>query len=160
MGAIFGIFAAFYFWVGKITGCQYNEAMGQAHFWMFFLAVNLTFFPMHFLGLAGMPRRILDYPDAFAGWNAVASFGSYLSALSLLYFFYIAYLTFAEGERCAANPWVEDQNTPTYTIEWQLPSPPAYHTYGDQLPVIRPTPSIGCTTLTFSKSKVCNIKEI
>lgn len=142
MGAVFGIFAAFYFWVGKITGCSYPESHGQAHFWLFFLAVNLTFFPMHFLGLAGMPRRILDYPDAFAGWNAVASFGSYLAALSLVYFFYIAYLTLAEGGRCAPNPWVDDADSTSNTIEWQLPSPPAYHTYGDQLPVIRPTPTI------------------
>jgi cytochrome c oxidase subunit I len=146
MGAIFGIFAAFYFWVGKMTGCQYPEAHGQAHFWLFFVGVNLTFFPMHFLGLAGMPRRILDYPDAFAGWNAVASFGSYMSALSFLYFFYIVYLTLAEGGRCAANPWVTEKDATSNTIEWQLPSPPAYHTYGDQLPVIRTTPLVASST--------------
>jgi len=96
---------------------------------------------MHFLGLAGMPRRILDYPDAFAGWNAVASFGSYISALSAIYFFYIAYLTLAEGPKCTANPWTEKEET-VGTLEWLLPSPPAFHTFGDQMPIIRPTPQI------------------
>lgn len=98
MGAVFGIFAGFYFWIGKISGLQYPEVLGQIHFWIFFVGVNLTFFPMHFLGLAGMPRRIPDYPDAFTGWNAVASFGSYLSAFSALLFFYIVYETLVHGE--------------------------------------------------------------
>jgi cytochrome c oxidase subunit 1 len=93
MGAVFAIFAAWYYWIEKVTGLAYPELLGQVHFWMFFVGVNITFFPMHFLGLAGMPRRIPDYPDAYAGWNAVASFGSYISALSALLFFYIVYLT-------------------------------------------------------------------
>jgi len=93
MGAVFGIFAGWYYWIEKITGLAYPEVLGQIHFWMFFAGVNITFFPMHFLGLAGMPRRIPDFPDAFAGWNAVASFGSYVSAISGLLFFYIVYLT-------------------------------------------------------------------
>jgi len=97
MGAVFGIFAGFYFWVKKITGCDYPEVLGQIHFWMVFLGVNLTFFPMHFLGLAGMPRRIPDYPDAYSGWNAVASYGSYMSALAGLFFFYVVYITLTEG---------------------------------------------------------------
>ena len=80
-------------------GLQYPEGLGQIHFWLFFFGVNITFFPMHFLGLAGMPRRIPDYPDAFAGWNAVASFGSYISALSAIFFFYIVYVTLTSGER-------------------------------------------------------------
>jgi len=87
MGAVFGIFAAFYYWIGKISGLQYPEILGQIHFWTFFFGVNLTFFPMHFLGLAGMPRRIPDYPDAFSGWNILASVGSYVSAFSALLFF-------------------------------------------------------------------------
>lgn len=99
MGAVFAIFAGWYYWIGKITGLQYPEVLGQIHFWLFFVGVNLTFFPMHFLGLAGMPRRIPDYPDAFAGWNAVASFGSYVSAFSALFFFYIAYVTLTSGTR-------------------------------------------------------------
>lgn len=98
MGAVFGIFAGFYYWIGKISGMQYPEVLGQIHFWIFFIGVNLTFFPMHFLGLAGMPRRIPDYPDAFSGWNAVASFGSYVSAFSALLFFYIVYETLVHGE--------------------------------------------------------------
>jgi len=86
MGAVFAIFAGFYFWISKMTGLQYSEILGKIHFWIFFIGVNITFFPMHFLGLAGMPRRIPDYPDAYAGWNAIASFGSYLSAISSLFF--------------------------------------------------------------------------
>jgi len=98
MGAVFGIFAGFYFWIGKITGLEYSESLGQMHFWIFFCGVNLTFFPMHFLGLAGMPRRVPDYPDAYAGWNLVASFGSFLSALSSLLFFFIVYHTLVFGK--------------------------------------------------------------
>ena len=93
MGAVFAMFAGWYFWIYKITGLPYPEILGQIHFWMFFLGVNLTFFPMHFLGLAGMPRRVPDYPDAFAHWNAVSSFGSYISILSSLLFFGIVYYT-------------------------------------------------------------------
>ena len=98
MGAVFAIFAGFYFWIGKIIGLQYPEVLGQIHFWTFFAGVNITFFPMHFLGIAGMPRRIPDYPDAYSGWNAVASYGSYISAISTLFFFYVVYVTFTEGE--------------------------------------------------------------
>jgi cytochrome c oxidase subunit 1 len=106
MGAVFGIFAAWYFWISKMVGLQYPEVLGQMHFWLFFIGVNVTFFPMHFLGLAGMPRRIPDYPDAFAGWNAIASFGSYLSAVSALFFFYIVYITLTAGDRVQSkNSW-------------------------------------------------------
>ena len=96
MGAVFGIFAGFYYWIQKMTGLDYPEVLGQIHFWVFFVGVNVTFFPMHFLGLAGMPRRIPDYPDAYSGWNAVASYGSYLSALSALFFFYVVYITLTD----------------------------------------------------------------
>ena len=99
MGAVFGIFAGWYYWIGKITGLQYNETLGQIHFWLFFTGVNITFFPMHFLGLAGMPRRIPDYPDAFAGWNAVSSFGSVISTISIVLFFYIVYNNLTAGTR-------------------------------------------------------------
>jgi cytochrome c oxidase subunit 1 len=91
MGAVFGVFAGFYYWIGKITGLQYNEFLGRLHFALFFIGVNVTFFPMHFLGLAGMPRRIPDYPDAFASWNYIASFGSMISIVSLFIFFYMVY---------------------------------------------------------------------
>jgi len=105
MGAVFGIFAGFYYWVGKMSGKRYPEVLGQVHFWTTFVGVNLTFFPMHFLGLNGMPRRIPDYPDAFSGWNAVASFGSYINAASTLFFFVVVFLTLAYGR----NIRVEDE---------------------------------------------------
>jgi cytochrome c oxidase subunit I len=89
MGAIFALFGAFYYWVGKITGFQYQEKWGLVHFWVFTIAINLVFFPMHFLGLAGMPRRISDYPDGYAGWNSVISIGSFLTIISLLIFLYL-----------------------------------------------------------------------
>jgi len=106
MGAVFAIFAGWYYWITKITGLEYPEILGKIHFCLFFLGVNITFFPMHFLGLAGMPRRIPDYPDAFAGWNSIASFGSYVSALSTILFFYIVYLTLTSNNRnTKKNTW-------------------------------------------------------
>jgi len=87
MGAVFGVFAGFYYWIAKMCGSRYSELFAQIHFWIFFAGVNLTFFPMHFLGLSGMPRRVPDYPDAFYGWNVVSSYGSLLSTLSLVIFF-------------------------------------------------------------------------
>jgi cytochrome c oxidase subunit I len=103
MGAVFGIFAGFYYWIGKITGRQYPEVLGQIHFWLFFIGVNITFFPMHFLGLAGMPRRVPDFPDAYSGWNAVASFGSYISFFSAILFFYVVYVTLIDGKKIENN---------------------------------------------------------
>jgi len=93
MGALFAMFGGWYFWFHKIFGKTYPEVLGQIHFWLFFIGVNLTFFPMHFLGLAGMPRRIPDYPDSFYVWNAIASFGSYFSIVSVFVFFYIVYIS-------------------------------------------------------------------
>lgn len=91
MGAVFALFAAFYFWTPKIVGKTFNETLGRLHFWTLFAGVNLTFFPQHFLGLNGMPRRIPDYPDAFAGWNSVSSFGSLISIIATVLFIYIIY---------------------------------------------------------------------
>ena len=106
MGAVFAVFGAFYYWIGKISGLQYPEVLGQIHFWVTFIGVNLTFFPMHFLGLAGMPRRIPDYPDAYSGWNAVASYGSYITTVGALFFFYIVFVTLTDGEKIDQNdPW-------------------------------------------------------
>lgn len=97
MGAVFAIFSGFYFWFGKMTGLQYLEILGQMHFFIFFIGVNITFFPMHFLGLAGMPRRIPDYPTSYYEFNLIASYGSYLSALSSIFFFFIVYHTLVYG---------------------------------------------------------------
>jgi cytochrome c oxidase subunit 1 len=106
MGAVFAIFAGFYYWIEKMVGLAYDESLGQIHFWTFFIGVNLTFFPMHFLGLAGMPRRISDYPDAFAGWNYIASIGSMISVISALFFFYIVLNMFTTQLRSTKrNPW-------------------------------------------------------
>jgi len=136
LGAVFGLFAGFYYWIGKMSGRQYNEAFGQIHFWTTFIGVNLTFFPMHFLGLAGMPRRISDYPDAFAGWNMVASIGSFISFASTLWFVFIIFHTLFAGKRGGANYWGEGATT----LEWTLPSPPPFHSY-DELPVIAASPA-------------------
>ena len=138
MGAVFALFAGFYYWIGKISGYQYPETLGQIHFWLFFIGVNLTFFPMHFLGLAGMPRRIPDYPDAFAGWNVLCSYGSYLSILASVFFFYVVYATLTQGEKCEDNPWQFDDNKNVSSIEWTIASPPAYHTF-EEIPAIKET---------------------
>ena len=132
LGAVFGIYAGFYYWIGKMSGRQYPEKLGKIHFWLTFVGVNLTFFPMHFLGNQGMPRRYPDYPDAFSGWNMVASFGSYISVASFLFFFYVVWATFKRGEKCAANYWGEGATT----LEWQVSSPPPFHSF-DELPRIR-----------------------
>jgi cytochrome c oxidase subunit I len=131
LGALFGIFAGFYYWIGKMSGRQYNETFGRIHFWTTFIGVNLTFFPMHFLGLAGMPRRISDYPDAYAGWNLVASLGSYISAASTVFFIFIVFHTLFAGKRVGANYWGEGATT----LEWTVSSPPPFHSY-DELPHI------------------------
>jgi cytochrome c oxidase subunit 1 len=132
LGAVFALFGGFYLWIGKMSGRQYNEQYGKIHFWTTFIGVNLTFFPMHFLGLAGMPRRIAEYPDAFAGWNFIASIGAFISFASTLFFIYIVFDTLRAGKKAAANPWGEGATT----LEWYQPSPPPFHTY-EELPVIR-----------------------
>ena len=132
LGAVFGLFGGFYYWFGKICGRQYPEWMGKIHFWLIFIGVNLTFFPMHFLGLQGMPRRIPDYPDAYAGWNLVATYGAYISAFSIIWFLIIVARTLMAGEKCPDNPWGESADS----LEWKTPSPPPHHTY-DDLPVIK-----------------------
>ncbi|KAI3666518.1 hypothetical protein L1987_88959 [Smallanthus sonchifolius] len=140
MGAVFALFAGFHYWVGKIFGRTYPETLGQIHFWITFFGVNPTFFPMHFLGLSGMPRRIPDYPDAYAGWNALSSSGSYISVVGICRFFVVVTITSSSGnnKRCAPSPWAVEQN-PT-TPEWMVQSPPAFHTFGE-LPAIKETKS-------------------
>ena len=132
MGAMFAIFAGFYYWIGKMCGRQYPETLGKIHFWITLIGVNITFFPMHFSGLAGMPRRIPDYPDAFAGWNMVSSIGAWISGFAALLFLFILFRTLTSGEKCADNPWGEGATT----LEWSHSSPPPFHTY-DQLPQVR-----------------------
>jgi cytochrome c oxidase subunit 1 len=132
LGAVFTIFAGWYYWFPKISGYIYSEFIGKLHFWVTFVGVNIVFFPQHFLGLAGMPRRIADYPDAYAGWNYVSSLGSYLSFVGMLIFFYGVALAFIRKEKAAGNPW----GAGATTLEWTLPSPPPFHQY-NELPLIK-----------------------
>ncbi len=132
LGAVFAIFAGWYYWYPKITGYMYNERIGQIHFWMTFVSVNIIFFPQHFLGAQGMPRRYVDYPDAFAGWNLISSIGSYISAAAVVVFLYGIYEGFARKRVAGNNPWGEGATT----LEWQLSSPPPFHQW-EQLPRIR-----------------------
>jgi cytochrome c oxidase subunit 1 len=132
LGAVFSIFAGFYYWFGKMTGRRYPEWMGKVHFWTTFVGVNLTFFPQHFSGLAGMPRRYIDYPDAFAGWNMVSSIGSYVTFASTIFFLYLIYYTLKYGERAGANYWGEGATS----LEWSVSSPPPFHTF-EELPQVK-----------------------
>ncbi|MGC6537592.1 MAG: cytochrome c oxidase subunit I [Candidatus Puniceispirillaceae bacterium] len=132
LGAVYGLFAGFYYWFSKMTGYEYSETLAKWHFWITFVGVNLTFFPMHFLGLAGMPRRYVDYPDAFAGWNMVASYGSYISAAGAILFLIVIAEAFISRRKAADNPWGEGATT----LEWQVSSPPPYHTF-DDLPKVK-----------------------
>ncbi|WP_395773881.1 cytochrome c oxidase subunit I [Agrobacterium pusense] len=132
LGAVFAIFAGWYYWFPKISGYMYSEFIGKLHFWVMFVGVNLIFFPQHFLGLAGMPRRYIDYPDAYAGWNLVSSYGSYISAVGVLIFLFGVWEAFAKKRIAGNNPWGEGATT----LEWQLSSPPPYHQW-EQLPRIR-----------------------
>jgi len=127
IGALFALFAGFYYWIGKMSGYQYREVFGKLHFWTTMIGVNLLFFPMHFLGLAGMPRRIPDYPDAYAGWNKIASYGGYLTGLSTLFFIYIVYDIFKTRRKCPDNPW----GVGATTLEWTISSPPPFHSFED-----------------------------
>src|SRR5579883_769915 len=132
LGAVFTIFAGWYYWFPKITGYMYEDWIGKLHFWITFVGVNLVFFPQHFLGLAGMPRRYVDYPDAYHGWNLVSSIGSYISGIGVLIFFYGMVRAFMRKEKAASNPW----GAGATTLEWTLPSPPPFHQY-EVLPLIR-----------------------
>ncbi len=132
LGAVSALFAGFYFWIGKMSGRQYPEWAGRVHFALFFIGANLTFFPMHFLGLAGMPRRIPDYPDAYAGYNYYASIGAYIGGAGTVWFIGVALYTLKFGKRVGANYWGEGATT----LEWTLPSPPPFHQFAE-LPVIK-----------------------
>ncbi len=127
LGAVFALFAGYYYWIGKISGRQYPEWMGQVHFWLTFIGVNIIFFPQHFLGLAGMPRRYIDYPDAYAGWNEVSSYGAYLAGAATLWFVILSLYTAFAGRRVGANYW--NAAPQTMTLEWTLSSPPPFHQF-------------------------------
>ena len=139
MGAVFAMFSGWYYWVPKILGLNYNMLLSKVHFWILFIGVNLTFFPQHFLGLQGMPRRISDYPDAFAGWNLISSFGSIVSVVAAWLFLFIVYEQLVNGKASSRYPWT----TPEYhtdtlqallnrsypSLEWALTSPPKPHAF-------------------------------
>jgi cytochrome c oxidase subunit 1 len=125
LGAVFSIFAGFYYWFPKMTGYMYNERLGNVHFWLLFIGVNMVFFPQHFLGLAGMPRRYIDYPDAYALWNFWSSIGAYISGIGTVVFLYVVYEAFARKRVAGDNPW----GVGATTLEWTLPSPPPFHQY-------------------------------
>ncbi len=132
LGAVFSIFGGWYYWFPKMFGYMYNSTLARAHFWIQFIGVNLLFFPQHFLGLAGMPRRYIDYPEVFAGWNYVSSIGSYISAFSILIFLWCVIEAFMKKRVAGDNPWGESATT----LEWTLSSPPPFHQFST-LPVIR-----------------------
>jgi cytochrome c oxidase subunit 1 len=132
LGAVFSLFAGFYYWFGKMSGRHLNEFLGHLHFWVFFVGVNVLFFPMHFLGNSGMPRRYPDYPEAFAYWNGVASFGYAIMAVGVLIFFVNVIWSLVAGRRAEDSYWGEGATT----LEWTLTSPPPYHQF-ETLPVIK-----------------------
>ena len=140
MGVVFGLLGGVYYWAGKITGYQYPETLGKIQFWLLFIGVNITFFPQHFLGLAGYPRRYPDFNDGYALWNSVSSFGSILSVVAILLLFHIIAVTLSEGK--PAEEWTDKgimtQSTEgfvAHSLEWANATPPEFHTY-EELPYI------------------------
>ena len=125
LGAVFSIFAGWYYWFPKMFGYMYSEFLGKLHFWVMFVGVNLIFFPQHFLGLAGMPRRYVDYPDAFALWNRVSSIGYYITFVALVIFFYATWEAVRKKRLAGDNPWGDGATT----LEWTLSSPPPFHQF-------------------------------
>jgi cytochrome c oxidase subunit 1 len=132
LGAVFSIFAGWYYWFPKMSGYMYNEALGKLHFWLTFIGANVLFFPQHFLGLSGMPRRYADYPDAFAYWNWWSSVGSYITATGAIVFVIGTLHAFASRKKAPVNPW----GAGATTLEWTLPSPPLFHSY-EKLPEVK-----------------------
>jgi cytochrome c oxidase subunit 1 len=125
LGAVFSLFAGWYYWFGKMWGRQYSELLAQLHFWIFFIGVNVLFFPMHFLGLVGMQRRVPDYADGFGPWNQVASWGYAIMAVGMVFFFANIIWSLVVGRRVPDNPWGDGATT----FEWTLSSPPPYHQF-------------------------------
>ncbi len=126
LGAVFCIFAGIYYWIGKMSGRQYPEWAGQLHFYTMFIGANLTFFPQHFLGRQGMPRRYIDYPEAFAYWNYLSSIGAFITFASFIFFIGVVFYTLRYGKKITTNAyWGEHAET----LEWTLPCPPPAHTF-------------------------------
>lgn len=145
MGAVFSIFGGFYYWGPKILGVMYSETLAQIHFWTLFIGVNVTFMPQHFLGLAGMPRRIPDYADAFEGWNYISSIGSIISVVATAVFIYVIYDMLVSQPKAASNPWAVPafftsttsfltESAASSSLEWSVESPTPYHAF-QMLPV-------------------------
>jgi cytochrome c oxidase, subunit I len=133
LGAVFSIFAGFYYWFEKMFGVKYREWLGALHFWVMFVGVNLIFFPQHFLGLQGMPRRYVDYPEAFTLWNQVSSFGYVVTLVGVGIFLVVLLDAMIFRRKAEANPWGEGATT----LEWTLSSPPPFHQF-NELPVVKP----------------------
>lgn len=123
-GAVFAIISGIYYWLPKWTGHMYNETLGKIHFWLSVISVNVTFFPMHFLGLAGMPRRIPDYALQFANFNAIASIGAFVFGISQLLFVYIIFKTIYSGKPATDQVWEGAEG-----LEWTISSPPPHHSF-------------------------------
>jgi cytochrome c oxidase subunit 1 len=142
MGAVFGLFAAFYYWIGKMTGYAYPEWLGKVHFWVIFIGVNLTFFPQHFLGLAGFPRRYSDYADGYSYYNYISSMGSIISLVGVFVFLYVIYRLLTDRIVVEGQVWKEaeffeyaGESRDSTSLEWIQASPPTVHTY-NELPYI------------------------
>ncbi len=156
MGAVFALFSAWYYWIPKIIGLFYHLAGGIVHFWILFIGVNTTFFPQHFLGLQGMPRRISDYADAFAGWNFISSFGSIISVIATWLFLQILYIQLVKGNSTSRYPWLTSQyhsdllrtklNRIFESLEWCLNSPPKPHAFVSLPLQSMPVPGRKCPT--------------
>jgi len=131
LGAVFGLFAGMYYWFPKMTGKMYNEFLGKLHFWVMFIGVNMIFFPQHFLGLDGMPRRIPDYTPAFEHWNMISTYGYMVTIAGMAVFFVNMAISLAAGKKAPNNPWGEGATT----LEWTLSSPPPFHQF-ETLPKI------------------------
>jgi len=142
MGAVFALIGGVYYWIGKVTGYGYPETWGKIHFWLMFIGVNITFFPQHFLGLAGFPRRYNDFPDGYAEWNLLSSFGSIISLVAVIVFIYVIYRTLTDGVIVGSNYWrskelfEQEGDFPTiHSLEWTELSPPRFHS-NNELPYL------------------------
>ena len=153
LAAVFGIFAGWYYWFPKMTGYTYSDLVGKIHFWVSFVGANTIFFPQHFLGLAGMPRRVADYPDAFADWNFISSIGAYVFAVGVVVFIANMVLAFRRKVPAGNSPWGEGATT----LEWTLPSPPPFHQF-ETLPRVV-SPDLGLPSLETQSDSVPHLDE-